>query len=831
MPKADLRVHSRYSDRPTNFFLKRLQAPESMTEPEAAYALAKRRGMDFVTLTDSDSIAGCLELAHHPDVFCSCETTVSFPEDDCKVRLLVFGLNESQLQKILSFRGNIFQVRDCLLSENLIHAVASPLDILNSRLNPDHIERLLLLFDHFETRSGGKQERTNDFITALLDHLTPEFMARLQKKWGIAPASDRPWQKGYIGGSNDYCGQYTGLTWTEVPQASTPSEFLDALRRRAETHGGIHGGALAVAHSMYRVALQFYETNLRHRNVQGPDLAGLVLANVLQPGSPRKLTFRQMASLSLHQARRMLSFRRRPSLVERRLVREFIRAYRTVAAGERLEDIDSDNLPLFDERLYGLADRVVSKVSFRLVTQAAREFQRGRLGNAIALGSAVLPLNAILSPYLYAFTKLNADRPLVADIERRFSPDLDLPSTRTAPHKKIAWFSDTMNDVNGVSLTLNRMAEIAETQNADLTVISSVAAERATPGSRFLNFEPVGEISVPDYETFKLSMPPALQILRHLQATNYTGYVISTPGPVGLVAMYAARLFHVPCRAIYHNDLPQHVRHITGDEDMEAAMWTYMRWFYGRADRIYSPSRFYRDQLVEHGLDGLRILSFNRGTDLETFNPRHRDEYFFEQWGIKDRVILSYVGRVSREKNLDMLLSAFLSDPDLKEKAALAMVGDGPYFEELRKRYSHPSVAFCGFVRGKTLARAYASSDIFVFPSTTDTYGNSVLEAQASGLPAIVTNEGGPCEIILPGESGIVLQGHDQNAWRATMRDLAFDPEKRARMSAAARARAATRDWTTAFLEFWEGLHGGGMKPETRNQRPEDRLKVESDAR
>lgn len=823
MPKVDLRVHSRFSDRPTNFFLKRLQAPESMTEPEAAYALAKRRGMDFFTLTDSDSIAGCLRLANHADVFASCETTVAFPEDDCKVRLLVFGLNEQQLQKMLAFRGNIFQVRDYLLAEHLAHALATPLDILNSRLSPDHVERLLLLFDHFETRSGGKQPRTNDFVTMLLDHLTPEFMAGIEKKWGIEPASEKPWQKGYVGGSNDYCGQYVGLTWTEVPHATAPTEFLDAMRRRAETPGGIHGSTLAAAHSIYRVAFQYYEKNQNRRNVKGPDLASLVLSEVLQPSVPMyRMTMRDVLKAAWRQARRTLSFRRRPSLIERRLVREFILAYRTLPKGERLADIAPDDLPAFDERLCSLADRIVSRVSFRLVTQAAREFQRGHVANALTLGSAVMPLHAILGPYLYAFNKLNLDRPLIAQIERQFTPLLDLPSAGSAPHKKIAWFSDTVNDVNGVSLTLNRMAEVAEKQNADLTIITSVLAEKAARGPKFLNFEPVGEITVPDYETFKLSIPPALQMIRYLETAGFTGYVISTPGPVGLLALLASRCFHVPVRAIYHNDFPQHVRHITGDEDVEAVTWTYMRWFYGKADVVYSPSLFYRDQLAEHGFDPGRIQAFNRGTDLETFNPRHRDEHFFETFGIKDRVVFSYVGRVSREKNLDMLLAAFLSDSDLKEKAALAVIGDGPYFSELKARYRHPSVAFCGFMTGKQLARAYASSDVFVFPSTTDTYGNSVLEAQASGLPAMVSNEGGPREIIIPGESGIVLAGHDGHAWRKAMRELASDRERRSRMSAAARARAATRDWTTAFLEFWEEQPSEVGKSKIQNPKSEN---------
>jgi glycosyltransferase involved in cell wall biosynthesis len=348
------------------------------------------------------------------------------------------------------------------------------------------------------------------------------------------------------------------------------------------------------------------------------------------------------------------------------------------------------------------------------------------------------------------------------------------------------------------------MAAVAEELGADLTIISSVVKAKAPTGSKFLNFEPVGEIAVPDYELQKLAMPPGLKILRYLEQSGFTEYVISTPGPVGLLAMLAARMFRVPTRAIYHSDFPQHIRHITGDEGLQETTWTFMRWFYGLADAVYSPSEFYRNQLIEHGFDPDRVFIFTRGTDLDFYNPKHRDDEFFKPWGVSDRVKLIYVGRVSREKNLDTMLDAFMADSVLLDKAALVLVGDGPYLEELRSRYRHPAVVFPGFMKGQRLSQVYASADVFLFPSMTDTYGNSVLEAQAAGLPAIVADSGGPKEIISPNESGLAISGYDMKAWRQAMRGLVLDPERRHRMAAAARARTATRDWTTAFREFWE---------------------------
>ncbi len=826
MSRIDLHVHSRYSDRPTNFFLKKMKAPESLTEPEAAYRLAKRRGMDFFTLTDPDTLEGCLELSRHPDVFPSCETTVAFPDNDCKIKLLLYGLNEAQLKHLLAYRGNIFQARNYLLAENIFHAVASPLEPLNARLGVDHIEKLLLLFDHFETRSGMRHPRTNEFITALLDSLTPEFLFDLERKWRIQPASEKPWQKGYLGGSNDYCGQYIGLTWTDVPGVRTTGELLDSLRRRSGTPGGIHGSTLAAAHSMYRVAFQFYQKNLRRKNVREPDLISLLLSRVLQPEEAQRLTVRQAAAMTMAMLRRLLHPRRGPSYIERRLMREFIRAYNRIPASERLRDIPRDDLVTYDERLYSLVDRVMGEVTYRLLERATREFERGRVGNALSLGAAILPVQAVLGPYLYSFNRMNSDRPLLAKLEARFSPALELPPLR-APRKKIAWFSDTITDVNGVSLTLHKMAEVAEKLNADLTIISSVTRDKAPQGPKFLNFEPVGELPVPDYELQKLAVPPGLQIIRYLEQAGFTEYVISTPGPVGMIALLAAKMLHVPVRAIYHSDFPEHIRHITGDEGLYQAAWTFMRWFYGKADAVYSPSAFYRDQLIEHGFDPTRMFIFTRGTDLDFFNPKHRDDTFYQAWGIRGRVVFLYTGRVSREKNLDTVLDAFWGDDELKAKAALVIIGDGPYAGELKERYKHPAIAFPGFMKGKNLARAYASADAFVFPSTTDTYGNSVLEAQASGLPSLVSDEGGPKEIILPNQSGFVLPGHDVPAWRAAMRDLTMGTELRARMASAARARAATRDWTTAFREFWEvDPYGKSSNPKSQIQDPKSQSEV-----
>lgn len=799
MPRADLHIHTKFSNRPTNFFLKKLKVSESTTEPLAAYHVAKRRGMDYVAITDSDSLEGYAQLAHFADVIPACETATFFPEDGCPVRLLIYGLNDAQLGRLLSLRGNLYSVRDYLLAENLFHVVAQPLEPHDGKLSPDHVERLLLLFDHFEARSGGRQQRSNEFTTAYLDALTPEYLDLLQRKWKITPIAERPWQKGHIGSSNDYCGQYIGLTWTEVPQANSADEFLDQLRLRRGVAGGNHGSTIASAHSMYRVAAQLYASKVLRREGELQGILELILTRLLSPEKPTK---RQVAGSLWQGFKGLFKIRKKPSAIERKLIAEIIRAYRELPKEERLGGIERDDLQTFDARLYSMADRVLSKVSYQLLSDAMKDFERGQIGSGLPLVAALLPIQSVMAPYLYSFDKLNRDRKLISELSARVEGTLELP--RKSARKKVAWFSDTVTDVNGVSMTLHRMSDVAEKLGEDLQIICSVAESRAPTGSKFLNFPPVGEVAIPDYELQKLSVPPILRIIQYLEAQNFDEYIISTPGPVGLIAMFAAKLFKVPVRAIYHSDFPQHVRQITGDEGLEQTTWKFMRWFYGLADAVYSPSDHYRKQLVEHGFNPRRLFIYTRGTDLDFYNPRHRDEEFYKPYGIAGRVIFVYTGRVSREKNLDVVIDAFAEDELLKEKAALAIVGDGPYREELIARQLPPMIVFPGFVKGKQLAKAYSSGDVFVFPSTTDTYGNSVLEAQASGLPSLVSNEGGPKEIILPDESGFVLPGYDVQAWRGAMRSLVESEDLRHRMAAAARARAATRDWSTAFKEFWD---------------------------
>jgi len=232
--------------------------------------------------------------------------------------------------------------------------------------------------------------------------------------------------------------------------------------------------------------------------------------------------------------------------------------------------------------------------------------------------------------------------------------------------------------------------------------------------------------------------------------------------------------------------------------------WKYTLWFYEQMDCVYAPSESTRRELVERGLPAAKVLCYPRGIDTERFHPAKRNGYLKHRFGVDAPLKLLYVGRVSREKNLPLLVEAFARLAAVRSGAHLVVVGDGPYLQEMRRATADLPCTFTGYLDGEDLAEAYASSDLFVFPSATDTFGNVVLEAQASGLPVIVTDQGGPAENVHHGRDGLVVAADDAAALLDGMRCLADDAALRRRMGAEARRQVEKRSFDAAFQETWK---------------------------
>jgi glycosyltransferase involved in cell wall biosynthesis len=451
--------------------------------------------------------------------------------------------------------------------------------------------------------------------------------------------------------------------------------------------------------------------------------------------------------------------------------------------------------PNAQRRSFRMASHTANELTYRLVTQFQQRLQRGNIIDAFQAITGLLPVAFALSPYFVAFAQQAPDRPLLTHVARRFTGAVPQPLR----NEKRAWFTDTLEDVNGVARTIRSMVQAARDAGADVTVVTS----RSTLSIKDIpikNFAPVGEFEIPEYELQKLSFPPFLDMLDYIQRERFTELIISTPGPIGLCALGCAKLLGLRVSGIYHTDFPQYARFLSDDAFMETLVWNYMQWFYGQCDLIYVNSEFYRLRWIDRGVlpDKLRI--FPRGLDPELFNPARREPDFWTKRGAKGPVLL-YVGRVSREKDLNLL--AEIAAP-LREKAGpftLVIVGEGPYRAELKKLL--PEAIFTGILTGRELGIAYASADLFVFPSTTDTYGNVVVEAMAAGLPVAVSDAGGPRELVKSSLMGLVLPARDAGAWvEGLARMMARLPSAEERQ-AISQLAGSERRWDAAFAKFW----------------------------
>ena len=268
------------------------------------------------------------------------------------------------------------------------------------------------------------------------------------------------------------------------------------------------------------------------------------------------------------------------------------------------------------------------------------------------------------------------------------------------------------------------------------------------------------------------------------------------------MALLAAKTLGLRTSGIYHTDFPQYVGILTDDRSLETLTWVYMHWFYSQMDLVYVNSEHYRRCWIERGIPAAKLKILPRGLDTTLFNPGKRTSGYREKFGARNgEPVLLYVGRISKEKDLDVLAAAYRKLREKHPEARLVFVGDGPYLKELRETL--PEAVFTGYLSGAELANAFASADIFVFPSTTDTFGNVVLEAMASGLPAVVSDTGGPRELVRNGVTGYVTRSLDVEDFTTAAERLVADPVLRDTMRANALAAVRDRDWSEAFARFW----------------------------
>lgn len=373
---------------------------------------------------------------------------------------------------------------------------------------------------------------------------------------------------------------------------------------------------------------------------------------------------------------------------------------------------------------------------------------------------------------------------------------------------RLALFTDTLGDVNGVSRFIRNLADTANRLDMPLRVMASTRFPIPI-APYYANFDPIWACRMPRYQQLQLAFPPAKAMLAEASRWQPDVIHVSTPGPVGLAGRWIAGRLGVPLVGTYHTDFPAYVEHLFDDAVLGGITTAAMSWFYKPFRAVFSRSREYMESMARLGIPHERMHPLRAGMDTDAFHPRYRDRTIWVSLGHADPgVVVLSCGRVSIEKNLPLLAEAWpLAQRRLDAmnvRATLAIVGDGPYLHALKDHLAGFRTLFLGFRHGEELSRLYASSDLLAFPSQTDTLGQVVMEAQASGVPAIVSGAGGPKTLILDGSTGLVVRKPAPRAWADAIVGLASDQSRRHAMAAAAREHMAAFGFEASFRHFWE---------------------------
>ncbi|WP_166241263.1 glycosyltransferase family 4 protein [Paenibacillus turpanensis] len=366
---------------------------------------------------------------------------------------------------------------------------------------------------------------------------------------------------------------------------------------------------------------------------------------------------------------------------------------------------------------------------------------------------------------------------------------------------RVAIFTDTfLPEVNGVARTLGRWTNYLESQGIACKVFAPSSEERSEVRRSETMVERFYSIPFLLYPECKLAIPNPLNIKRTLKEFKPTLIHVATPFNLGLYGVHYAKKHRIPLVASYHTHFDQYLAHYRL-EWLEAMLWRYMLWFHQDCRKVYVPSHSTLTHLQSKGFN-TPLEIWGRGVDCSRFRPDVNQAQVLAGFEADpSKFTYLYVGRLAPEKSVSVLLDAFRQlPPEIAGRSQLLIAGDGPSYDEIAESLGESTqIKLLGFVQGQQLADLYAASDVFVFPSATETFGNVVLESMAAGTPVIGAKAGGVQDNVLHNQTGLLCPPGDVTAFRDAMVQLYRNAGQRLLMSAAGRAYAMQQSWPSIF--------------------------------
>jgi glycosyltransferase involved in cell wall biosynthesis len=380
----------------------------------------------------------------------------------------------------------------------------------------------------------------------------------------------------------------------------------------------------------------------------------------------------------------------------------------------------------------------------------------------------------------------------------RNEPQRSSLATESAAPLRVAYFAGTMRPGHdGVTRVLYRLADGLARHGVDGIFVSPIIPEitdRAVPMFR------VPSVVFPLYRDYRVALPGAVHFERRLRDFRPDLIHINSPCSLGYAAVTHGRRHGIPVVATYHTHFASYAKYY-GVKALESVSWSYLRTLYNRCDRTYVPSLPILEELREKGIRNLEHLP--HGVDPQAFHPAYRSEAWRARVAPGGTQVLLYAGRLVWEKDLKTLMETVRILRSRRSDWRLVLVGDGPARKALQE--GMPEAAFLGHQSGRDLATAFASSDVFVFPSTTETFGNVTLEAMASGTVPVCVREGGAWSMIQDGANGLVARPRDPEDFARRIEYLLDHPHRRAAMAEQALAYSRTQTWDEILCRLVAG--------------------------
>jgi glycosyltransferase involved in cell wall biosynthesis/predicted metal-dependent phosphoesterase TrpH len=744
--RVDMHCHSTASQLSRLGVQRSLGLPECSTPPEEVYELAKRRGMDFVTITDHDTIDGCLELADRPDCFVSEELTARFVGEPQAVHVLCYGITPGDHEWLQAHAGDVEACAAYLAESEIACALAHPFFNVGAPLTPRHRRRLAELFPIWEVRNGSRAAELN--MPAAI---------YIETHGGIG-----------IGGSDDHAGVDIGRTFTEAPAAATPEEFLRGLRSGAAEAGGEQGSAAKWAHAAMALATRALVLPASGAPF-GPVGSKRRTATVVDPAAVLKIAQRTIGEGAAREGKVAADIGPDDA---RALLEAWLRSIELDCRGpELLAYLQADDFSHAD--LDRRARRTHERRLRAAIADGSAATREGNVAGALGgLFEALIPA----VPYAPATTFLGAEKAKLA--------------SRVGERPRIALIADGIAATHGVTATIEKIRELG-VPGFELEVVGTDAGvDRRLPAA--------AELEVPFYAGMSLGVPGLPGLAETLAEGRYDAIHVTAPGPAGVAATLLNRIAGTPLIASYHTELATYAGLRSGDGDLESLATAALGAFYGAPSLVLSPSPAADRSLLALGVEPDRLGRWERGVDVSRFDPRKAAREDFP-----GEVKVLYAGRLTREKGVDLLAESFLRARKADPRLHLLLAGGGPEEGELRSRLGEHAT-FLGWLEGEDLARAYASADVFLFCSTTDTYGQVVLEAGASGVPVVAVAEGGPASLVENRHTGMLCQA-DADHIAGTVLQLAASPLLRRHLGASAVRAARERSWGRAMEQLAAG--------------------------